>query len=950
MHYQFHKKITAALLLAVSLVACNSSEVGEDEDDVAPVITLTSLNTGEEVIGTFSITWDIDEENRSTVDIELSTDSGLSFPHEITVNEPDTGSYSWDSNITPDCRSCRIRITASDIVGNISITVTSAMNFIVNNVPQVLGSALFYDFGTKGVGDTDQLVIPFDKEIELRTSVVGNVFILPVVGDEIGPFSTMALGSADNKLIITINDLVGSNFHMHLGGLFSSVQTNRTAPTGLDILENISGDIIFAKDTGRTAEPVGDGIDIAPTFGDPSTAGTDTGSVTQAVALGDLNGDGTQDLVAVNENNSQFVYSNDGTGLFSAIGSQTLGMGLHQSVALGDINNNGSLDIIVGSVGANGVYTNNGSGTFTLVQSPGSNNTSVVVLGDIDGNTSLDLITGNSNQPNRVWRNNGSGNFSEDGMPQTLGNYDTADIVLGDIDGDTDLDIVESSATPNTIRFYINGGVNSGNFTETAQTFADNGSEAIALGDIDNDDDLDLVSASRVYFNNGSGTFVDSNQVLGSGNILDTELYDYDRDGDLDLIAGTFNDATKVWLNNGAGIFVDSGMLIGANATRSITLGDVDGDGDTDLVEGNNAGSGQVLWRNSMRIPGQTIMLDTFQTLGDSDTRSIAKIDVDGDGDLDFVTGNFGQGNQVWINTGDGQFTDSGQSLGSSDTWAVALGDVNGDNFPDMVDGTFGGGVSRIWSNDGNGNFSDSGNTAGTNNTESLVMGDVDDDGDLDIISGYSDVPSKLWTNSGINSGVFVDSMQALCGGAVFSVVLGDVDGDTDLDLVCGIFGASNQVWTNDGIASGNFTNTMQPLGTYLTTSIELSDVDGDGDLDMVEGNSGQPDRVWINQGVNSGNFVDTWQTPVSYVTTSVKLGDMDDDGDTDMVTGNNTPHGVLWLNNGDGTFDETETMTGSGALAMELGDVDGDGDLDVIIDNHVSPSSSNINIWVNDY
>ena len=55
---------------------------------------------------------------------------------------------------------------------------------------------------------------------------------------------------------------------------------------------------------------------------------------------------------------------------------------------------------------------------------------------------------------------------------------------------------------------------------------------------------------------------------------------------------------------------------------------------------------------------------DSGQTLGNSDSLSVALGDLDGDGDLDAMVGNYNQLNHVWTNDGLGTFTDSGQKLG----------------------------------------------------------------------------------------------------------------------------------------------------------------------------------------------------------------------------------------------------------------------------------------------
>jgi len=97
------------LFIIAGLTACGS-DVGGNEDQTNPSTALTSLKGGEEVIGTFNLTWNTIDPNPSTVDIFLSSDSGASFPTIVEINVPDTGRFSWDSNSVEDCRNCRIRI------------------------------------------------------------------------------------------------------------------------------------------------------------------------------------------------------------------------------------------------------------------------------------------------------------------------------------------------------------------------------------------------------------------------------------------------------------------------------------------------------------------------------------------------------------------------------------------------------------------------------------------------------------------------------------------------------------------------------------------------------------------------------------------------------------------------------------------------------------------------
>ncbi|GAB3705288.1 hypothetical protein GCM10027592_37590 [Spirosoma flavus] len=87
----------------------------------------------------------------------------------------------------------------------------------------------------------------------------------------------------------------------------------------------------------------------------------------------------------------------------------------------------------------------------------------------------------------------------------------------------------------------------------------------------------------------------------------------------------------------------------------------------------------------------------------------VAVGDVDGDGDLDFVTANFGNGTaSVRLNNGSGNFTapttNPNPAVGSS-PYYVALGDVDSDGDLDLLVANQGASTVSLRINDGTGNF-----------------------------------------------------------------------------------------------------------------------------------------------------------------------------------------------------------------------------------------------------
>jgi len=324
------------------------------------------------------------------------------------------------------------------------------------------------------------------------------------------------------------------------------------------------------------------------------------GLSTVVLVVGDFDQDQDMDVISGNDNGgSNYVYRNDGSGFFDHVNSPFTALNT-RALAVGDLDGDGTLDVVEGVRGGpNKIYFNLGGGTFSPTSSIAfgipNGNTRSLAVGDVDEDGDLDVITGNSNgQANNVYLND-AGVFV---LNQSLGDSDTESVALGDLDSDGDLDLVTGNNGAHPNRVYLN---HSGTFTESGQSLGSAYSIFVEIGDVDNDLDLDIVVANtgssqhapgasnRVYINDGSGTFLDSGQLIGDSHTRSVRLGDLNNDGSPDLVcANDFYQDDYLYLNDGAGLFVASQTSLGSlGFTNSTPLVDLDGDGDLDLLKGN---------------------------------------------------------------------------------------------------------------------------------------------------------------------------------------------------------------------------------------------------------------------------------------------------------------------------------------------------------------------------
>lgn len=364
-----------------------------------------------------------------------------------------------------------------------------------------------------------------------------------------------------------------------------------------------------------------------------------TGSGPGSLVAADLNHDGKLDLVSSDGGYPRTVSVLLGTGN-GGFAARTAFAPARQpgAIATGDVNEDGHVDVVMATstpedvfgplVGVVSVLYGDGAGRLSAAAAafPTGIGACAVAVADLDKDGHLDIVTANGAE-----------------------GWDAGD------------------APGNSVSVLLGDG--SGGFAAHADFATGAYPKEVKVADLDKDGNLDLVTCNRgtweaygntvsVLRGNGSGGFAAKTSFTTGALPTAVAVGDLDKDGDLDLVSANEGDTTvSVLLGNGSGGFAskrDFTMGDVAFSPRSVVVADLDGDGRADVATSNNRHDvdpfGLTVDRSSVLVRlgnGDGTLAGSNQPGGQTSFATamgpfeLVTADVNGDGRRDLVTANW---------------------------------------------------------------------------------------------------------------------------------------------------------------------------------------------------------------------------------------------------------------------------------------------------------------------
>lgn len=574
-------------------------------------------------------------------------------------------------------------------------------------------------------------------------------------------------------------------------------------------------------------------------------------------------------------------------------------------------------------------------------------------VGDIDGDGDQDIAAGRiiseGGEPTALvwWENPGKKTSPWQDHEIGRSNHAIDRVEIADINGDGKSDVVVSEERwpglePDANLFWFRQPGSPDQKWKRERITTAYSLNNLDLADLDKDGDTDIMTSEhkgpdpvlQIWQNLGNGSFSKHIIDCGKESHLGTQLKDLDNDGDLDLISAGWDEHQYIHLWRNDAIYGEKTSWkhissqrneieapnSGNQQTASL-VADLDGDGIQDFMIAERTSAPSLVW---YRFTGKGWQRYVVEDQPLTIEAGSAAHDIDNDGDIDVVFGGDSKSNEMWWWENPSPEFDVGKpwkrrtikSSGQNKHHDQIFGDFDGDGRKELV----------FWNQ----------------RARSLMRAEVPDnpknvkEWDFKPIYTYSDKSQMLHRGQppgwkGINEHE--------------GLAIADLDDDGVSDIVGGgrWFKHVGQGEFEENIIDASYTFTRSQTGQFVKggrAEVVMVIGDGQGPLILYEWKN----KSWIGktilENLDNGHTLETL--------------DFDGDGNDDifiaeMRFGEGNPEAKvrLLLGDGNGNFKEMVIAKGFGVHEGKIADLDGDGDYDVLGKPYTWQAPL-LNIWLN--
>jgi len=331
-----------------------------------------------------------------------------------------------------------------------------------------------------------------------------------------------------------------------------------------------------------------------------------------------------------------------------------------------------------------------------------------------------------------------------------------------------------------------------------------------------------------------------------------------------------------------------------------------------------------------------------YRFIGNPD-EAVFPADLDGDADLDVLTVySYEEGDVRWYENVAGDGSDWDNNLISyyySYPHSAFAADLDGDGDMDALTGGEDQSLISWWENTaGDGSDWDWHNISHGEGKVWVFAADLDGDDDVDVLVA-SELEDKIawYENTAGNGQIWSAHVISTSADDAMSVFVADVDGDDDVDVLSASMADDKIAWYENTAGDGSaWSEHVISTSADQARSVFAADVDGDDDVDVLSASMADDKIAWYENTAGDGS---AWSEQVISTSAdsarSVFAADLDFDGDVDALSASYQDDKIAWYENtaGDGSAwtERVISTTANGAASVFAADMDGNGDLDVL-------------------